>query len=90
MLGRPVIFGPHMFNFREAAELLLAAGAAVQVANAAQLARAVLRYAQDSALRLQAGEQGQRVVAANRGALDVTLAQIARLLPPPVAGEPPR
>lgn len=86
MLGRPVIFGPHMFNFHEAAELLLAAGAAVQVANAAQLAGAVLRYAQDSALRLQAGEQGQRVVAANRGALDVTLAQIARLLPPPVAG----
>lgn len=81
MLGRPVIFGPHMFNFTEAAELLLAADAATQVMDTAQLVEAVLRYAQDAPLRVSAGEQGQQVVAANRGALDVTLEEITRLLP---------
>ena len=86
MLGRPVLFGPHMFNFTEAARLLLAADAAVQVTDATQLAQAVLRYAQDPTLRALAGEQGQRVIAANRGALDVTLNQIVRLLPPADAG----
>jgi 3-deoxy-D-manno-octulosonic-acid transferase len=81
MLGRPVIFGPYMFNFTEAAALLLAAKAAVQITDATQLAQTVLHYALDSASRLQAGEKAQQVVDANRGALDVTLAQIARLLP---------
>jgi 3-deoxy-D-manno-octulosonic-acid transferase len=85
LLGRPVIFGPHMFNFTAAAKLLLAANAAVQVANASQLAAAVLAYVQDAGLRQAAGEQGRRVVAANRGALDVTLGQIVRLLPPVAA-----
>lgn len=82
LLGRPVIFGPHMFNFTEAAELLLAADAAVQIADSSQLAEAVLHYVEDVSARVMAGEQGQRVVEANRGALDVTLEQIAGLLPP--------
>lgn len=40
-LGCPVVFGPHTHNFAEAAAALLEAGAAVRVADAAALARAV-------------------------------------------------
>lgn len=80
MLGLPVIFGPHMFNFTAAAALLLAAEAAVQVDNVGQLVQAVHQFATDAQARVAAGEQGQRVIAANRGALKVTLAEVERLL----------
>jgi 3-deoxy-D-manno-octulosonic-acid transferase len=36
-VGRPLLFGPHMYNFAEASRLALAAGAAVEVADAAML-----------------------------------------------------
>jgi len=36
--GRALLFGPHMYNFAEASRLALAAGAAVEVADAAALA----------------------------------------------------
>ena len=38
LLGLPVLFGPHMFNFTEAGERLLEAKAAWQVTDAAELA----------------------------------------------------
>ena len=37
-VGRPLLFGPHMYNFAEASRLALAAGAAIEVADAAALA----------------------------------------------------
>jgi 3-deoxy-D-manno-octulosonic-acid transferase len=33
-MGKPLLFGPSMHNFREAAELLLGSGGAIQVGNA--------------------------------------------------------
>lgn len=48
LLGCPVLFGPHMGNFAEAAALLLAAGGAVQVADAVALAPAVAAVLTDA------------------------------------------
>src|SRR5262249_59512776 len=36
--AKPVVFGPHMGNFRDAAALLLRAGAGIQLGSAAELA----------------------------------------------------
>lgn len=48
VLGCPVLFGPHMGNFAEAAALLLGAGGAIQVADAATLAPAVASVLTDA------------------------------------------
>ncbi|HFC53570.1 MAG TPA: 3-deoxy-D-manno-octulosonic acid transferase [Gammaproteobacteria bacterium] len=45
-LGRPILFGPHMDNFREESELLLAEEAALRVADTGEL-RAALQRALD-------------------------------------------
>ncbi len=68
-LGIPVLTGPHTFNFAEISRLLLDAGAARQVNNPAELAEAVIACLQNDTLRRTTGEQGQRLVEHNRGAL---------------------
>ncbi len=68
--GVPVIFGPHMFNFSAIAKLLLEQKAAIQVADADQLADTVIRLLGDASERSRLGENGRQVVDDNRGALD--------------------
>uniref|UniRef100_UPI003D1069F0 3-deoxy-D-manno-octulosonic acid transferase n=1 Tax=Sedimenticola sp. TaxID=1940285 RepID=UPI003D1069F0 len=69
-LGLPVVFGPHMFNFAMISRMLLAEGAALEVTSAAALAGVVSDWLSDASLRARFGENGLRVVEANRGALD--------------------
>ena len=68
-VGVPVAIGPHAFNFAEITRLLVAEGAAVQVADTGELASLMIAWLGDAALRARIGEQGRRVVARNRGAL---------------------
>ena len=86
--GLPVISGPHTFNFQEAVDLLVAGDALVLVEDAQQLAAAVIQYINDADLRRAAGGRAKQIVAANRGALERTLAALLPLLSPePVATE---
>jgi 3-deoxy-D-manno-octulosonic-acid transferase len=78
--GRPVLFGPRTENFREAARLLLEAGAAFRVADAPALSAAVTRLLQDPGECRRAGERGRRLVAANRGAALRTAQAISGIL----------
>jgi 3-deoxy-D-manno-octulosonic-acid transferase len=80
LLGLPVLFGPHMFNFTEAGERLLEAEAAWRVADAAELAANLDRLLADPALRQQAGQHGRTVVERHRGALAALLGRIETLL----------
>lgn len=82
LLGLPVLFGPHMFNFTEAGERLLEANAAWRIADAGKLAVAVDRLLADLELRQNAGRGGRAVVERHRGALAALLAQIETLLDP--------
>ena len=68
-LGLPVLTGPSQSNARDTAALLLREGAALQVADAAELAIALRELLTDPDRRRRMGEQGLRVVAANRGTL---------------------
>lgn len=75
-LGKPVLFGPHRFNFAEISQLLIDQGAAEEVSGANQLAHCVTELLQNPEKRQQRGQQGRRVVEQNRGALDRLLAGI--------------
>ena len=67
--GVAVCFGPHVFNFAVISQMLIEAGAAVQVADEVELACRVERWFADASERAEVGENGRRVVEMNRGAL---------------------
>lgn len=67
--GVPVCFGPHTFNFALISRMMLEAGAARQVGDAAELAQVMRDWLSDASARSEAGEAGRRLVEHNRGAL---------------------
>ncbi|MDD5347060.1 MAG: 3-deoxy-D-manno-octulosonic acid transferase [Candidatus Omnitrophica bacterium] len=67
-LGRPVVFGRHMFNFRDIAELFLAHAAAIQVAGQAQLQDAIESLVSDNRRAAALGKAGRDLIKANQGA----------------------
>lgn len=72
-LGKPVILGPSTFNFAEAADAAVVAGAALRVADPEQALVAALRLAGDGERRQRMGEAGLAFTAAHRGAADRVL-----------------
>jgi 3-deoxy-D-manno-octulosonic-acid transferase len=77
-----VVFGPHVWNFRDTVRRLLNVGGAVQVADAASLAATVRRLLADRAERERLGTAGRRFVTEQQGATERTLILLDRLLPP--------
>jgi 3-deoxy-D-manno-octulosonic-acid transferase len=73
-LGVPVLIGQHTFNFAQAADEAVAAGAAVRVADAEHLVTEARRLLGDSAARQGMREAGLVFVQAHRGATARTLA----------------
>jgi 3-deoxy-D-manno-octulosonic-acid transferase len=79
--GKPILFGPHMSNFKEIAETFLANDAAVQVQSERELDDMLLILMTDPVRRARLGAAARALVDANRGAKDKTLAVVADLLP---------
>ena len=77
--GRPVVFGPHMENFRDLTAALLAAEGAVQVQDLAGLETACSRLLSDPAGRARLAANGLCQLKAHRGAAART---VDELLPP--------
>ena len=73
-LGLPTLVGPHMFNFADATEKALAAGAAVEVANAQTLIATVAALFEDAPRRRAMRDAALAFHAAHRGATDRLLA----------------
>ncbi len=80
LLRKPVLFGPHATNFRESAELLLHAGGALVVHDAAELDAQVAALLQDADRRRLMGEAAFKAVAGRRGAIKQTVELIERYL----------
>jgi 3-deoxy-D-manno-octulosonic-acid transferase len=78
--GAPVIVGPHMYNFADATQLALQAGAAIQVPDAGAAMQAALRLLGEEEQRRRMGEAGKNLIAAHRGATARHLAVCRRLL----------
>lgn len=72
-LGLPVLTGPSYFAGNDIARMLIAQGAAFEVADARELAAALTRLLGDPAERQRMGAIGRRIVESNRGS-------VARLL----------
>ena len=71
--GVPTVFGPHVWNFRDAATRLVDVGGAIRVNDAAGLEAAMTRILEDPALRLRMGEAARELVRQQQGATERTL-----------------
>lgn len=79
-LGKPVLSGPHLFNFLEIAAQLRAAGALSEVADAAQLAERTASLLDTPAEAQRMSAAGLAVLKANQGALERLLDGLRGLL----------
>ncbi|NKQ11192.1 lipid IV(A) 3-deoxy-D-manno-octulosonic acid transferase [Pseudomonas sp. SST3] len=79
-LGKPVLTGPHLFNFLDIAAQLRDAGALKEVGSAPELAAGIEVFWTDPASTEQARSAGYRVLKNNQGALGRLLEGLARLL----------
>jgi 3-deoxy-D-manno-octulosonic-acid transferase len=84
--GVPVVIGPSTFNFAQATRLALAAGAAVQAADAAAAVRQALALLADPRRRAAMAEAGRKLCEAHRGATRGHLELCAELLRAPGRG----
>ena len=78
--GCPVVMGPHTFNFDEAAQLALQAGAARRVASMQEAVDAAVALVRDPPSREAAAQAGERFAAAHRGAAHKTRDAVLALL----------
>ncbi|HUU43394.1 MAG TPA: 3-deoxy-D-manno-octulosonic acid transferase [Planctomycetota bacterium] len=79
-LGKPVLFGPHMDNFRETRDRLLEADAAREVADAGSLAAAVTQLLSDKDLATAMGGRARAALRDARGATRRTLELVEETL----------
>jgi 3-deoxy-D-manno-octulosonic-acid transferase len=79
--GCPALFGPHTWNFSEAAEQAVAAGAALRVADVAALGTGIEALLRDDSRRASMVRAGLAFAQTHRGATARTMALLEPLLP---------
>ncbi|MDD4909772.1 MAG: 3-deoxy-D-manno-octulosonic acid transferase [Candidatus Omnitrophica bacterium] len=78
--GKPIVFGRHMSNFRDIAEMFLKDEAAIQVKDEAGLGNALKDILGREDVRQKLGNNARSVVEKNRGAVARTIEEIGRIL----------
>jgi 3-deoxy-D-manno-octulosonic-acid transferase len=79
-LGKPVLVGEHTFNFLQATEEAVAAGAALRVPDAAALLREGVALLEDGARRAAMGEQAAAFAGRHRGATVHTVELLRQII----------
>lgn len=67
-LGRPVIFGPHMSNFRDIAQLFLDNNAAIMIASLSELEANIRDLLKDPGRMIELGRAATNLILKNQGA----------------------
>lgn len=86
LVGKPVIFGPHMENFHSLARALLAHKAAIEVRDENELGQRVAEILRDPYFGRRLVENAANVLATHRGATERTAALLISLNSPRRAG----
>jgi 3-deoxy-D-manno-octulosonic-acid transferase len=80
LFRKPIVFGPHMNNFREIADYFLSHQGAIRVRDEAELSLQLLRLARDPQLRGRLGEKAFQILQASSGATRRILDQVELVL----------
>lgn len=78
--GKPVYFGPHMADFRDAVALVIPSGAGFQCRNGEELAATILEHMRDDARYEQACGAARRVASSSRRAAEKQADIVTELL----------
>lgn len=78
--GKPVVFGPHMEDFEEISQDLLACGGAVMAETEEAIHACLLQWLTDNTIRKEMGRKGQGLILQQQGAADRHLALLAKVL----------
>jgi 3-deoxy-D-manno-octulosonic-acid transferase len=70
---KPIVFGPHMENFRDIARVFIEGRAAIQIAHSNELAGAIGRILSNPELAAELGSNAGNVIAQNTGATERVL-----------------
>lgn len=79
-VNRPVVFGPHMQNFKQISQLVLDAGGGRCVSDTAELSLALQELLSDASLRRSMARSGHGLLEKNSGATSQNLAYLQTLL----------
>jgi len=79
-LAKPLLYGPHTKNFREAAALLLDGGGGRLVTDADTLAGALVDLFNDAPARGKMGQAARAVIVSRRGAAERTVRRLLSLI----------
>ena len=79
-LGKPVLLGPHTFNFSLVSEDAIDAGAALRIEDARAMLRAAVRLMNDPGRRVDMGVKALAFAAQHRGAAQRTMALLQPLV----------
>ncbi len=79
-VGKPVLIGPHTYNFAQASQLAVASGAALRVQDAMELTQTLQNLLSNPVRMAEIGDAGLRFVNANRGATEHALLHINRFM----------
>lgn len=80
-VGCPVLVGPHTYNFMDATEWAIAAGAAIRLQQASELPDVLPALMRDAPRRQHMGDAGRRFTLQHQGAAHRILSLIERFLP---------
>lgn len=78
--GKPIIVGPHMFNFRDTYALFSGRGACATVLDSHELAGKISELLSDTETARNMGREAAAIVAENRGAAARTVDQLKQIL----------
>ena len=79
-LQKPVLFGPHMANFKDIADEMKRRGGAIEVHDAEDLSRALVDLLENSDQRKRMGQRASEVAGADRDALMLNMGLAERYL----------
>jgi len=80
LVSKPVIFGPHVHNFKEIAKKLIRSGAGIRVSSQQSLARKCIMMLNDLPRCKAMGQAGSTLILENGGATERTMKHIGRCL----------
>jgi 3-deoxy-D-manno-octulosonic-acid transferase len=79
-LGKPTLFGPHAFNFRQTVDALLKDEGAIMVRNEQDLLRIMQKCLSEPEFAKKIATNGREVIKKNQGATQKTITHIEHLL----------
>jgi len=79
-IGKPTIFGPHTFNFRQTVEALIRGNGAIRVKDTKQLLETLQRCLTEESFAKKIAQNGRRVIIKNQGATKKSVEHIEKLL----------